>query len=403
MAFFNPFRPSYIEDPYPSLARLRREDPVHWSPELDGWVLTRHEDCVRVLRDQETFSNDGAVARGGVGRHVAESRARSPLGGTPLLGSSDPPVHTRLRGIVNRAFTPRVVEAERPVVREVVTRLLDETKAGEPFDLMPRLAEPLPVIVIGDLLGFDEEDRGPVWRWANRVMRVVGGGDLPPDAYRDAEEAHRELFGFLERYTERHREDETRKVISMLVEAEREGDRLSIDELVAFLVFLYTAGAGPTSFMIGNAVLALLRHPDALERVRADRSLVRRALEESLRWDSATHTLLRFACEETTIGRRVIQPGDAVFAIVGAAHRDPDVFPNPDRFDIDRELSANDILAFGIGPHFCLGQPLAYIEAEEALNQLLDRFEALTLPRDGLRRGDTFLLRGPGRLVLEGR
>ena len=402
MAFFNPFRPSYMQDPYPALARLRADDPVYRSRELDGWVLTRHEDCAYVLREQRLFGSDPTTASGGMRAHVLETRARSPLGAAPTLGSADPPIHPRLRGLIGGAFTPRMVEDERTVAAEVVAALLADVPAGQPFEFMSQLAEPLPVIVVGDLLGLDEEERGPVRAWAQALVRVIAGGDLPAEAYREAEAAKVSLLDVLRAYTERHAGDTDRKVISILVEAEAQGDRLSLDELLSFTVFLYTAGSGPTAYMLGNAVSALLAHPAALEAVRADRSLLRAAIEESLRWDSATQVLLRFAREACEVGGRKVAAGDALYVMVGAAHRDPAVFTAPDTFDISRPLTNSQLLAFGAGPHFCLGQPLAFVEGEVALGALLDRFPRLRAVPGGTERGGTFLLRGPQRLLLTG-
>ncbi len=392
-----------MQDPYPALARLRADDPVFRSRELDGLVLTRHEDCAYVLREQALFGNDPTIAIGGMRGHVQETRARSPLGDTPTLGSSDPPVHPRLRGLIGRAFTPRMVEDERPVAARVVKALLDEAPDGQPFEFMSHLAEPLPVIVVSDLLGLDDDERGPVRAWAQALMRVIAGGDLPPEAYREGEVAKAAMLDFLRAYTERHAGDTSKKVISILLEAEAQGDRLSLNELLSFTVFLYTAGSGPTAYMLGNAIAALLAHPVALDAVRADRPLVRRAIEESLRWDSATQVLLRFAREACEVGGRKIMKGDTVYVMVGAAHRDPAVFPQPDTFDIERPMTNAQLLSFGAGPHFCLGQPLAFVQGEVAINALLDRFPRLQVASGGVERGGTFLLRGLRRLPLTGR
>ena len=392
-----------MEDPYPALARLRSDDPVFRSRELDGWVLTRHADCAYVLREQTLFGNDPTTASGGMSAHVRDARAKSPLGGAPTLGAADPPIHPRLRGLIARAFTPRMVEEERVVAAEIAGTLLDEAPPGQPFEFMSHLAEPLPVIVVSDLLGLDDEERGPVRAWAQALVRVIAGGELPPEAYREGEAAKAALLDFMRSYTERHAGDTTKKVISILVEAEAQGDRLSLDELLLFTVFLYTAGSGPTAYMLGNALSALLAHPEALEAVRADRSLLRPALEESLRWDSATQVLLRFAREDCEVGGRKIARGDTLYVMVGAAHRDPAVFTNPDVFDLRRATTNAQLLAFGAGPHFCLGQPLAFVEGEAALGALLDRYPRLQGVPGGIERGGTFLLRGPRRLVIAGR
>lgn len=397
MADYDPFRPSYLDNPYPSLTRLRREDPIHFSRKLEGWVVSRHADARTVLMDIDRFGNDPITATMGLGAHVAATREHSPMGHVPLLGSSDPPVHTRLRSIVSRLFTPRRMEASRPQIRAQIDELLDKASAEGRSDFMSKVAHPLPVHLVGGLLGLTEEDRGPVRLWTSAVMRVIGGGDLPPSAYRQAEQATDKLRVFLDSFAETH---EGESILASIVAAEADPDRLSSDEAVAFLTFLYQAGGGPTAMMLGNAVLTLLRHPDQWKQLREDPSLARSALIETLRWDSATHVLLRFAREGTTLGKRKIAKGDTMFVLIVAAHRDPELFADPDQFDITREVDTTDVLSFGLGPHFCLGQPLALIQGEELLQAMIERFPEVELPRDGMTRSQELLLRGPARMEL---
>jgi cytochrome P450 len=395
---FDPFRRSYQEDPYPSLARLRRAEPISRSRQPDGWVLTRHEDCRETLRDNVRFSNDPTRGSGDLARFVVSSRHRSPIGDTAIVGSSDPPVHTRLRSIVSRLFTTRTVQAARPRIRQHVEQLLGEATASGSFDLMSSIARPLPSLIVGDLLGLTEEERAPVRDWTRALMRVIGGGDLPSSAYREAETATKELRDFLDRYADTHEGEGT--ILGELIAAEQDEERLSLQETVAFLAFLYQAGGGPTSMMLGNAVLTLLRHREQWELLRDRPDLPRQAVVETLRWDSATHVLLRFVVEQHTIGRRRLEPGDSVFVNVAAAHRDPEVFVDPDRFDITRRTDTGEILSFGIGPHFCLGQPLALIQAEELVRALTERLPKLAIAPSGLAREQDLLLRGPRRLEL---
>jgi len=395
---FDPFRRSYQENPYPSLARLRRAEPISRSRQPDGWVLTRHEDCRDALRDNVGFSNDPTRGNGDLAQFVAGSRHRSPIGETAIIGSSDPPVHTRLRSIVSRLFTTRTVQAARPRIRQHVEQLLDEAMAADSFDLMSSVARPLPSLIVGDLLGLTEDERAPVRDWTRALMRVIGGGDLPASAYREAETGTKELRSFLDRYADTHEGEGT--ILGELIAAEQDEERLSLQETVAFLAFLYQAGSGPTSMMLGNAVLTLLKHREQWELLRDRPDLLRQAVVETLRWDSATHVLLRFVIEEQTIGRRRLEPGDSVFVNVGAAHRDPEVFEDPDSFDITRRTDTSEILSFGIGPHFCLGQPLALIQAEELVYALTDLLPKLTIAGNGLVREQDLLLRGPQRLEL---
>lgn len=402
MTAFNPFRGSYQHDPYPALERLRRSEPVARSRQPDGWVLTRHADCRAVLADNVRLSNNPTLGNGDLPRFVAESRRRSPIGETPIIGSSDPPVHTRLRTVVGRLFTTRAVLGARSRIREHVDGLLDAADRTGRFDLMNSVARPLPSLVVGELLGLNEEERDPVRDWTRSLMRVIGGGDFPPSVYREAERATQRLRTFLDCYAEKHRGENT--VLGALVEAEHEEERLSQQETVAFLAFLYQAGSGPTSMMLGNAVLTLLSHPEQWQLLCESPDLARQAVVETLRWDSATHILLRFVTEEHRVGGRRLRPGDTVFANVGAAHRDPGVFAQPDRFDITRQTDTRDILSFGIGPHFCLGQPLALIQADELLGALVERFPGVAIAPGGFTRQQDLLLRGPRvlRLTLHG-
>ncbi|MCK9485389.1 MAG: cytochrome P450 [Dehalococcoidia bacterium] len=401
MAFFNPFRPSYVQDPYPALKRLREEEPVFQWREQDGWVITRHEDCSRVLRDSDAFSSDPSKARGGLGQYVARGRAQSPLAGAPLIGSVDGPVHTRLRAIVNRAFTPRVIEGEREFIKETAAALLDA--GGDPLDVARQVTHTLPVTVISDLLGLAPEERNPVRDWANTLMGVHSDPDATPQARRAAALAAERFRAFLAQYRDHHGPEYDSRLFTILVEAESAGDRLSPEELLAFAVFLYTAGSGPTAMMLANVIAHLAQHPEALEAVRADRSLLRPAIEESLRFDSATHVLLRYCVQETQVDGHTIRPGETVYVMVASAHRDPEVFEDPDRFDVTRQIAGGRLLSYGAGPHFCLGAPLAYLQGEELLDALLDRFSSLDIVRGGLQMGGTFLLRGPERLVITGR
>lgn len=310
-------------------------------------------------------------------------------------------MHTRLRAIVNRAFTPRVIEGERDFIRETAAALLDA--GDDPLDLVRQVTHTLPVTVISDLLGLAPEERGSVRDWANTLMGVHSNPDATPQMRRAAAEAALRFRTFLAEYRDRHGPEYDSRLFTILVEAESAGDRLSPEELLAFAVFLYTAGSGPTAMMLANAVMHLVQHPEALEAVRADRSLLRAAIEESLRFDSATHVLLRYCVLETQIDGRTIRPGETVYVMVAAAHRDPEVFEGPDRFDVTRQTAGGRLLSYGAGPHFCLGAPLAYLQGEELLGALLDRFPNLGVAGGAVKMGGTFLLRGPDRLLITGR
>jgi len=370
---------------------------VFFSRELDGWVLTRYADCLEVLRDRDRFASDPALARGRLGAHARALRSGSPLGRAPAFAQTDPPVHPRLRAIVNRAFTPRIVESHRPRVAAEVERLLADIEPGEPFYFMRLIAEALPVLVIGDLLGLDDENRLAFAASARAVMRVHTGAAESRADRREAERAMHWLQALLADYARAAPADTGQRLIALVLDAEAEGGRLTAEELLAFVVFVYTAGSAPTAGLLGNGLAALLRHPDQLALLRAEPDRIADATDELLRFDGPTQALARVATADTDIDRRRIAAGDALFVMVGAANRDPAAFPDPDRFDVTRE-GAHRHLSYGYGAHFCLGAPLARLEAEELLRVLFARFETLDAVPGGFAWGGTLVLRAPRTL-----
>jgi cytochrome P450 len=401
VAYFNPFRPSYLRDPYPALARLREEEPIHYSKQMEAWVVTRYADCVEILRDVEHYSSNPRSAAGRMAAMVEEARGRSPLGDTPLIVHSDPPVHTRLRAIVNRAFTPRMVEARRDTVRRYAREILAGLPDGEPFDLMSTLAYPLPLQVTGDLLGLPEADRQSVHDWARAVILGTSGERIPPQAIQAAQAGAEALRGYLDRFRQQHHGDTDRSLIYILTEAEAEGDVLSADELLAFVRFLYTAGSTPVGSTLANGTLLLLDHAEQLTRLRQEPELMSDAVSEIFRFDGPTHVHFRWVAEPVQLGRRRLRQGDSVLAMGSAAARDPEEFDDPEVFDIGRGRSRH--LNFGLGPHFCLGAPLAEMELEIMFEELLARFSQLELGPAGAVREENFQMRGMRRLELIGR
>lgn len=393
---FNPFVPSYRKNPYLQLGRLRSGDPVHRSEALQAWVLTRYADCLRVLRDHEAFSSDARRAQGMVPAAITQQRAASPLGGEPTVLGTDPPGHTRLRGIVNRAFTPRAVEALRPRIEAIAASLLEQQPQRGGVDVMAALAQPLPVIVIAELLGVPAEDRERFTQWSSVIAQTT---DLLPSEERMAAVAAttRELVDYFERFVAERERAPRDDLISTLLRAEEDGHRLTRNELLAFAILLLVAGNETTTHLIGNGMRALLAHPEALAALRARPEALPAAIEEMLRYDGPVQGLVRFVTADVEVGGRRLAAGDIVLCMLGGANRDPEQFPDAERFDIAR--AENRHLAFGHGIHYCVGAPLARVEAEIALRALLARWPSIT-PDGEAELGGTFLIRGPRRLPI---
>ncbi|MDP2327083.1 MAG: cytochrome P450 [Dehalococcoidia bacterium] len=394
---FNPFVPSYRKNPYLQLGRLREADPVHFSAALQAWILTRYGDCLAVMRDHATFSSDAHHARGQLAEALQQQRRESPVGDVATVLGVDPPRHTEMRAIVNRAFTPRRVQALRPRIEEIARELLATAPVTGEFELMTGLAQALPVIVIAELLGVPAADRGRFKHWSNAIAattNLLQTEEMQANTRQAVQEVVDYLGGFIRERQREPRED----LISVLVAADEGGRRLSPEEILAFAILLLVAGNETTTNLIGNGTAALLEHPEALARLREEPNLLPVAVEELLRYDSPVQGLARFTTQAVEMHGRQIAQGDVVLCMIGSANHDPVAFVDPDALVLDRD--PNRHLSFGQGIHFCLGAPLARLEADIAFRALLDRWPSLSLAEGGLERGGTLLLRGPERLLL---
>jgi cytochrome P450 len=382
VAFYNPFRPSYIENPYPALAQLRASEPVFRSPDLNAWVVTAYAECLQALQDDQSFSSDPVHASGGLGASVAKNRAETPMGAVPILGNSDPPDHTRLRAIVNRAFTPRAVASMRPHIEELTGTLLDAAEPDRPFEVMSSFAEPLPVITALRMLGFPDEDHEAVHSWGSAIIRARSDGADDPRVVAAAAVAHDDFSAYLERFASEKAPSAPDTVIATLLAAGASEGRISLDEVMMLLIHISMAGNGPTAYLLGNTLHLLLEHPEVTALLRERPDLIPNAVEEFLRFESPTHIVPRFALAESRLGKKRIATGDTVYVVIGAANRDPAQFPDPDRLDLQRKELRH--LSFGMGIHFCLGARLARLEAAVALESVLRRFPGLHLAGGGL-------------------
>ena len=387
MNSFNPMDPEFLADPYPTYRRLRTEDPVHHSP-LDFWVLTRYEDVVAVLRDPRFIKEPLAAfvaARFGV--------AVPPGVGVSML-DRDPPNHTRLRSLVSKAFTPRVVEGLRPRIQEIVDSLITRAEAAGSMDLIEELAYPLPVNVICEMLGVPVEDHERFKGWSLDIARGLDSILLPPESEvpRRSGAARHAMTDYFRGLVAERRASPRGDLLSALIAAEEAGDKLSEDELLATCILLLIAGHETTVNLIGNGTLALLRHPGELRRLRENPGLIASAVEELLRYDGPVQRTARIPSTDVTIGGRTIGKGEMVMPFIGAADRDPAQFPDPDRLDLAR--TDNRHIAFGWGIHFCLGAPLARVEGQIAIDALVRRLPKLELVTDEPEYRQSLTLRG---------
>lgn len=374
-----------LANPYPTYQRLRERDPVHRMRLINAWVLTRYEDVQAVLQDHHRFSNQEA---GAGDREYTKDRSMLDL---------DPPDHTRLRSLVSKAFTPRSVAALGPRIEKIVEGLLDDVNGEDRFDLIDSFAFPLPIIVIAEMLGVPAEDLDRFKDWSNDIVL-----SLEPILTREQRERFRrseqELYEYFEGIIALRRQDPQDDLVSALLAAEEEGDRLSHGELLATLLLLLVAGNETTRNLIGNGMLALLRNPGELQRLQGEPELIETAIDELLRYDSPVQLDGRTALEDVELGGKIIGTGQQVVSVVGAANRDPAAFSDPDRLDIGREEKSH--ISFGRGIHYCLGASLAKLEGRIAFEGLLERFSSMRLAAEPQQRKQV-VLRGVEDLIVE--
>jgi cytochrome P450 len=386
---FDPFDPAHRADPYPYYRRLREEAPVYFSPR-GHWVLSRHRDCVDVLRDARFGHGTGQLLRKNSFRRPVEGRS------LPFI-RLDPPEHTRLRSLVSKVFTPRIVERLAPRIQQITTELLDAVIEEGEVDLMAAFAYPLPVAVISELLGVPSKDRDAIKELSHLVARSIDPDfQTSPEEQRRKGEAFARFDGYFRALLAERRRRPTNDLLSKLAAVQDQGTMLSEDELLATCILLYVAGHETTMDLLGNGTLALLRHPGELRRFREDPDLGPSAIEELLRYDPPTQLTARTALADVELDGHRIHQGEQVILIRGAANRDPEVFPDPDRLDLGRRNNRH--LSFDGGIHFCLGAALARLEGRIALGTLVHRAPRMELAMDTLRYRENLIIRGLAEL-----
>jgi hypothetical protein len=392
-AVFNPFDPALRTNPYAVYASLRQDDPVHWNEMMQAWLLSRYDDVFTVLRDHVRFSSERTRATNiYVQQLEAYRQASGPIGRTPTMLSLDPPAHTRMRNLVNKAFTPRVVERVRPHIQDIADALIDALPDLQRIDVMRDLAVPLPVIVIAETLGVSVSERERFKAWSSDVAGTLAGPFQPADVLDRARVSSNELADYFRDELNKRRRAPRDDLLTALLQAEEHGDLLSEDELLATCILLLVAGNETTTYLIGNGMLALLEFPDQRRRLQAEPSLIASAVDEMLRYDGPVQMTSRIVMEEMEFRGKKMEPGQVILTLLGAANRDPAQFEDPDSLDIGRQNNRH--LGFGYGIHYCVGAPLAVVEAQVAVNTLLRRFPEPEPAFETPEWGSSFILRG---------
>lgn len=375
---FAPDDPAFVADPYPALAELREGPAAVYDGATDHWLVPRWEDVNRILRDRRFGRTYLHVSTHEEMRRTPPPASQAPFWHVVQSGILDmePPNHTRVRTLVNKAFSARMVEALREPVRRIMTRLADAIDGAGEVDLLATIAEPLPVEIIAELLGIPESDRHQLRPWSADICRMY---ELHPDGEdeRVAVAAAREFSEYLRTLARERQRAPREDLITALAQVAVEGERLTEDELVGTCVLLLNAGHEATVNTTGNGWWALFRNPDELARLRADPSLVPTAVEEILRYEPSSPMFERWVLEDTEIGGVEVPKGAELGLLFISANRDAAVFDDPDRMDVGR--ADNPHLSFGAGVHFCLGAPLARIELQTSFGMLLERFPEMEL------------------------
>ncbi|UAY72346.1 cytochrome P450 family protein [Bacillus paralicheniformis] len=389
---------AFKDEAYEFYKRLRASRPVYPVSMGDlgeGWLITRYDDAVRILKDARMKKNYENVFTEEELENFSALGNEEPLSKHML--NLDPPDHGRLRSLVQKAFTPRMVLQLENRIQKIADSLLDQAEPNHSMNLVDDFAFPLPIIVISEMLGIPLEDRQKFRVWSQAIIDFSD----TPESLEEYKHKIGEFAEYLEYLVRKKREEPAEDLVSSLIQAESEGTRLSIEELYSTIMLLIVAGHETTVNLITNMTFALLNHPDQLEKLRQNPDLIDSAIEEALRFYSPVElTTLRLAAEPFTLHGQEIKRKDVIIVSLASANRDDTVFPNADRFDIERK--DNRHLAFGHGSHFCLGAPLARLEAKIAIQTLLRGFEHIEIKgeREQIKWKGNFLMRALEELPL---
>ena len=381
MVEYSPYAYQVHEDPYPIYAQLRAQAPLYRNDEIGFWALSRHADVLAALRDTKHFSSAYGVS--------LDQGSREEATAVMSFLAMDPPLHTRMRGLVSRAFTPRRAADLEPRIRELSTRWIDRFIERGRCEFIADFAGKLPMDVISEMLAVPESDRDTLRGWADTVVhREDGMTDVPPAGM----EAAAQMLRYFAQMVPERRKHHGHDLTSALFEAEIDGQRLADKDVIAFLFLMIIAGNETTTKLLANALYWLARNPAQREKLRGDPGLIPRWVEETLRYDNSTQALARTVTCDVELHGEKLREGDRLLLLIGSANRDERVFEDPDVFDVMRNTTA--MLAFGNGTHFCLGASLARLEARVALEEIQSRLPDYEIEESGLERVHSSNVRG---------
>lgn len=388
---YNPLDPRFVTDPHPFLHRLRREDPVHWNPVLNVWVLTAYAEVFKALHDDRLSSDM---------RHWDHYKQFFFRGGDPSgpvtqtfskwMLQVDPPEHTRLRALATKTFTPRAVGRMRPYIDEMTHRLLDKVAGAGEMDLVNELAYPLPIAVVASMLGVPEEDHEKMKAWTEGMLPSFAPS-MSAEALDNSNEAVTAFRDYFCNLVKKRSQEPRDDLLSALIAVYEAGDRLSEDELLSTCILLMFAGHISTTQLISDTILWLANNPEQLEMLKLDPGLIEGAIEESLRYTSPTQMVYRVALEDMEIGGKSVKKNQLVILSLAAANRDPAQFSDPDRFDIIRENNRH--IALGHGTHYCMGAALGRLEGEVAVGVIVNRLPNIRVDHDSITREPNIIFR----------
>jgi hypothetical protein len=396
LSLYHLLDPEVLANPYPLYERLRTEDPVHWDPYLHAWIVTRYSDVGTVFQRMSAARTPSPQRLAELGLEQLGPIARVMVRQMLFL---DPPEHTRVRGLAAAAFTPRQVETLRHRIQEIADQLVDEIVPRGEMDLMAHIANPLPAIVTAEMFGMPSEDHTMLKEWSQDFAEMLGNFQHNPGRTAKVLASVEAMTSYFAEAVRRQSTQPTEGLINALATAEVAGDRLTEEEVVANLIVTMVGGQETTTNLIGNGVLTLLRHPEQMQRLREDLAVMPAAVEELLRYESPSQHTARLAQADLQLGGKQIKQRDAVIAVMGAANRDPERFPDPDRLDLGRQ--DNRHMAFAWASHFCFGAPLARLEGQIVLTTLLLRLPEMHLKVPQVTWRANLGLRGLTRLPIE--